>query len=214
MIIIGPGITIGGGIGVDGGAGASPGGGGGGTTMRSLLSGAGQTAYDAAVSGDWFEVSSTDYDAVYAGLTGMSKVGMSDAQMNESGTNWSTNYLVTAPQANATVANGSYLLGFRCKFNVAATPSTKIYSSTTYKGTYSQVANTLTVSGSGFKYFLRKTPSAVAANTYIAIFVGTSMPGGTTSWAGSGYSTNFSTWSVWNGTIPLFQSLVTTTQQW
>lgn len=203
-IDVGPGIAVGPGITIGGPSG-----------MFALLSPAGQAAYTAASSGDWFEVSSTDYDAVYAGLTNMSKIGMSDAQMNEVGTNWSPNYLVTAPQANCTVASGSYLLGFRCRFNAAATPSTKIYSSTTYKGSYSQVANTLTVASSGFKYFLRKTPSAVGAATYIAIFVGTSMPGGTTLWAGSGYSTTpFTTWSGWNGTIPVFQALATTTQQW
>ena len=183
--------------------------------MRALLSASGQTAYDAATSGNWFEVSSTDYAAVYSGLSGMSKIGMSDSQMNESGTSWSINYLVTAPQANATVASGSYLLGFRCKFTGAGANSTKIYSGTTFKGTYTQVANTASATGSGFKYFLRKTPSAVGSATYIGIFVGTSMPGSTTSWSGSGYSTSpFSTWTTWNTSIPLFQALTTTTQQW
>ena len=86
--------------------------------MRALLSASGQTAYDAATSGNWFEVSSTDYAAVYSGLSGTSKVGMSDTQMNESGTSWSINYLTTLPQANATVASGNYIIGCSIIFYV------------------------------------------------------------------------------------------------
>lgn len=203
-IEVGPGIAVGPGITI----GPGPSG------MLALLSPAGQAAYTAASSGNWFEVSSTDYNAVYSGLSGMSKIGMSDTQTNEVGTSWSINYLVTAPQVNATVTSGSYIIG--CKYRISSNGTARFYSSTTYKGTYTKVANDMTTTGTGLKYFLRKTPAAEGATTYIGIFGAgpSSLSGGTTSWTGSGYSTNFSSWTTWNGSIPIFQALSTTTQQW
>lgn len=203
-IIVGPGIEVGPGIVI----GSGP------SQMRELLSAAGQTAYDAAASGNWFEVSSTDYAAVYSGLTDMSKVGMSDAQAAEVGTQWTINYLTTIPQANATVASGSYIIG--CRFRITNNGSARFYSGTTYRGTYTQVANDMTVVGVGFKYFLRKTPSAQGATTYIGILGAgaASLSGGTTSWSGAYTQSPFTTWTTYNGTFPTFQTLTTTTAQW
>ena len=57
----------------------------GGGNMRALLSASGQTAYDAASNDSWFNVSAADYAAVYSGLAGTSKIGMSDADVTKIG---------------------------------------------------------------------------------------------------------------------------------
>lgn len=205
-IVVGPGITVGPGIVISPGP----------SQMRALLSPTGQSAYDAASSGNWFEVSSTDYNAVYSGLIGMSKVGMSDAQMLENGTSWTINYLTTLPQVNATVAAGSYIIGCQFKVSGAGTNAARFYSGTTYRGTYTKVANDLSATGTGSKWFLRKTPAAEGATTYIGLLGAgpASLTGSTTTWAGAYTQSPFTTWTTYNGTLPVCQTLTTTTQQW
>lgn len=206
-IQIDSGITIGAGITISPGPSA----------MRALLSPTGQAAYDAASSGNWFEVSSTDYGAVYSGLIDMSKIGMSDAQMAENGASWTNNYLTTVPQANATVASGSYIIGCQFKFSGGGTNTARYYSGTTFKGTFTKLANDMTATGAGTKYFLRKTPSAEGATTYIGLLGAgpASLVGSTTSWTNGGYTQSpFTTWTNYTGTFPVFQTLTTTTAQW
>ena len=187
-----------------------------GTSIRDLLSAAGQTAYDAATSGRFFKVSSTDYAAVYTGIAGTSKIGMSDAQLNQVGTGWSANYTVSLPQNYSTVPADNYIVGFVTGISTG-TPTISYYASGTFKGTYTLLAGAGTVvtpSTSGLIYFLRKAPSKQAATTYVAINSTGGLRGSTDTWNIApigGYSTNNSTWSNWTGSMPSFQSLITTT---
>jgi len=184
--------------------------------MRSLLSSTGKTAWDSTAVGNWFEVSSTDYTAAATGLSNITKVGMSDAQILENGSSWATNFLTTLPQINATVNSGSYIIGFATAFVNSGANTAALRASTSYKASFSSyttIANNLTASGSGNKYWLRKTPSAQASTSYVAVWGQSNLRGGTTNWSGSAYNTG-SSWTNYNFTLPASQTLVTSTQQW
>lgn len=185
-----------------------------GTSMRSLLSASGQTAYDAATNNSWFNVSAADYAAVFAGISGTTKLGMDDAGLSGAGTAFSGTFGATLSQANATVASGSYIIGLVVKPNNAVASTFRPYIATTFKGTYSTLGtNTLSLPQNGLTYFLRKGASAQGSTSYVAIgprSSGNWSAGG--SWASGGYSSNMSTWTLFTSTLPAQQWLVTTTQ--
>lgn len=214
-------LEIGGGIDIGGGVTISPGP----ATIRSLLSGAGQTAYDAAATDSWFAVSSTDYANVQAGLAGVSTIGYTNDQLTNATTGFSRNFGATLNQANATVATGNYILGLVSR--TTGTGSTLVfrpYSSTVFKGTYSVIGTgSLTMNQSAVPtYWLRKNPSAaVASTTYVAVGAPTAGVlnwGATGTWGagatGGGYSSNMSSWTDFNSNLPAQQWLLTNVQQW
>lgn len=193
---------------------------GGAGTMRSLLSTAGQTAYDGAANDAWFSVSSTDYAAVLAGLSGTSAIGMSDAQVTVASTTAFSGPLgVTLPQANSTVPSGNYIFGLVVRGAAGASAGTfRPYSSTTFKGTYTVLgSNTLSLAAvSTPQYYLRKNPvSATAATTYVAIGPRTvSNWGATGSWPAAGaYSATMAagSWTNYTSVLPIQQWLISAT---
>ena len=215
-MIIGPGITIGGGINVDSGAGVAPGGG----SMRALLSASGQAAYDAAATDNFFAVSQTDYNAVAAGLSSITKYVMSDALVAENGSGWSAGYAQAYPSTIATIPSGVYLFGFISRTSSSGTSTPLI--STTFRGTYTAIANSPTTPVGGARgYFLRKASAATAATSYVGLVNGVTGLIGTTQFnvsAGQqgGYDSPapYSTWVSWTGGYQIFQMLGTPTQQW
>lgn len=186
------------------------------TTMRALLSVSGQTAYDAAANNAWFNVSNTDYAAVFSGLSGTSKIGMNDATLGGGGQAFVGQLGSTLPQANATVPSGNYVIGFATKQATSATATVSPYISTTFKGTYSTLgSNIVTLPASaGIVYFLRKAPTPEASTSYIAM--GPKNTGNwwaTGSWtAGGAYSSNMSSWTNYTGNLPCQQWLITSSQ--
>jgi hypothetical protein len=224
MIIIGPGISVGGGIGVNSGAGASPGGGGGGGSMRALLSASGQAAYDAAATDNFFAVSQADYAAVAAGLSSVTKYVMSDALVAENGTAWSGTFAQAYPSTISPVPSGVYLFGFISRTSTSGTSTPLI--STTFRGTYTAISNSPTTPSGGVRgYFLRKASTATSATSYLGLVNSTNGLLGTTQFntlAGvpteqqGGYDNTvpYSTWVTWSGAYQIFQMLGTPTQQW
>jgi hypothetical protein len=218
-MIIGPGITIGGGINVDSGAGAAGSG-----DMRALLSASGQSAYDAAATDNFFAVSQTDYNAVAAGLSSITKYVMSDALVAENGSGWSAGYAQAYPSTIATIPSGVYLFGFISRTSSSGTSTPLI--STTFRGTYTAIANSPTTPSSGVRgYFLRKASAATEATSYVGLLNSTTGLLGTTQFnvlAGvsteqqGGYDNTvpYSTWVTWAGGYQIFQMLGTPTQQW
>lgn len=190
--------------------------GGGGTSMRALLSVSGQTAFDAASNDSWFNVSSSDYAAVFNGLAGTAKVGMPDSDVTAAAPSaFVGTFGATLPQANATVPIGNYIIGFVFRGISATAATVRPYISTTYKGTYTTLgANIISASASASPlYYLRKNPaSATASISYVALG-----PRSSGNWAatgtytGAGYSANMSSWTTWNANTPIHQFLITTT---
>jgi hypothetical protein len=104
-------------------------------TMRSLLSAAGQTAYDAATVGNFFSCSLADYNAVFAGYSDAQKIGNTDAIFNTAvNSSYTGTCASVLPQANSTIPANTYILGFAAKMLSNATPTTVTpLISTTYK---------------------------------------------------------------------------------
>ena len=190
-------------------------------SIRALLSGSGQTAYDAASSDAFFAVSQTDYDAVVAGVTSVSTVGPTDAEFASGpGSPFSAAYIVTYPQAAATVPANNYILGFKA---VTGTSNSqwRIYGGPTFKSTspvYSQISTTSPSTGAGAPgigtfYYLRKAPAVQAATTYIGIYgTQTLVMTAAGTFTGGGYTNApFTAWSNWTTNMPKVQVIITPT---
>ena len=190
-------------------------------SLRSFLSGAGQTAYDAASSDAFFAVSLTDYEAVVAGVASVSTVGPTDEQFASTpGSPFSATYIVTYPQAAATVPANNYILGFKA---VTGTSNSqwRIYGGPTFKSTspvYSQISTDSPSTGAGAPgigtfYYLRKAPTVQAATTYIGIMgTQTLVMTAAGTFTGGGYTNApFTTWSNWNTNMPKVQVIITPT---
>lgn len=187
-------------------------------SLRSFLSGSGQTAYDAASSGAWFAVSSTDWDAAVAGVTGATKKLVTDGQMGEaSGAAFSSNYIITQAQAAATIDAGNYIFALKGNTSVASQTWT-IYGGTSYKSlSYAPVGSATPSTGAGGTgtfYYLRKAPTALASTTYIGIVGSQNLTMTSTSlFPGSAYLAspyNTGSWGNWNGVQPKVQVVTTT----
>lgn len=186
--------------------------------MRSLLSSSGKTAWDATVDQNWFEVSSSDYSAVSSGLTNISKIGMSDVQVTESGGSLGTNILNTLPQVNATFNIGYYTVG--AVFNMASVPGIVEIRGTSvaYKAAYvnyTALSPSFSISSVGLKYFLFKKPLSSAPSTFYLAIIATSgtLRIGTTTWPGSANNSG-SSWVTSNSAQPIFQVMTTNLVQW
>jgi hypothetical protein len=190
-------------------------------SIRALLSGTGQTAYDAASSDAFFAVSQTDYDAVVAGVASVSTVGPTNAEFASGpGSPFSAAYIVTYPVAAATVPASNYILGFRATTSYA-NQQWRIYGGPTFKSTspvYSQISTTSPSTGAGAPgigtfYYLRKAPAVQAATTYIGIYGTQSLTmtaAGT--FTGGGYTNGpFTSWSNWTTNMPKVQVIITPT---
>ena len=190
-------------------------------SIRALLSGAGQTAFDAASSDAFFAVSLTDYQAVVAGVASVSTVGPTDAEFASGpGSPFSAAYIVTYPQAAATVPANNYIIGFKA---VTATSNSqwRIYGGPTFKSTspvYSQISTTSPSTGAGAPgigtfYYLRKAPTVQAATTYIGIYgTQTLVMTATGTFTGGGYTNApFTAWSNWTTNMPKVQVIITPT---
>jgi hypothetical protein len=184
-------------------------------TMRSLLSVAGQTAYDAATVGNFFSCSLADYNAVFVGYADAVKIGNTDEIFNTTTTAFTGTCAAVLPQSNSTIPANSYILGFAAKmFNNGSCTMTPLIA-TTYKGTYAAISNSPTVNGTNRVYFLRKEPPITSATSYVGHVASTgNFDQASTSYTNAGYdcSSPYSTWSNRNGTMPNFQMFVTTTK--
>lgn len=215
-VVIGTGITIQGGITISIEAGP----------LRNVLSPTGQAAYDATATDAWFAVSATDYGNVQTGLSGITTVGYTAANLTAATTTFSQNFGATLNDVNATVNTGNYVLALASRGAGSGTLTFRPFVSTTFRGTYSTIGTgNLVISQSAAPtYWIRKNPiDSVAATSYVAVGPGT----GTMSWGsmgpwggnnpqGGAYSATMasSSWTTFNSAVPAQQWLVTNVQQW
>jgi hypothetical protein len=188
-----------------------------GVTMRSLLSAAGQTTYDAATVGNFFSCSLADYNAVFAGYADAQKIGNTDVIFNTAvGASYTGGCASVLPQANSTIPANTYIIGFATKMFSNASPTTVTpLISTTYQGTYAAISNSPTITGTNRAYYLRKDPPITSVTSYVGhVAAGNTFDQATTSYTGAGFdcASPYSTWTARNGTMPQFQMFVTTTK--
>jgi len=186
-------------------------------SMYDLLSVAGKAAYNSASVNNFFSCSVDDYNAVFNGLSGTSKVGNTDAIFSSSlNSAYTATCASVLPQASSSINANSYIVGFAAKMLVTPTNTTVTpLISTTYKGTYTAISNSPLIAGANRNYYLRKEPVL----TSTASFVGHVASAGnfdqaTTSYTNAGFdcAAPYSTWNLRSATMPHFQMLVTTTK--
>ena len=193
-------------------------------TMRSVLSSAGQTAYDAASSGNWFTVSNVDYGNVVSGLSSVTKYGLNDTQLSVGGSAWSAGYAQAfGAYLNAQVSSGTYIIGFVGKISSGTGGITPLISNALpTTGTYSPIAGNAIITSGALGYYLRRAPSAVAVTSYLGIvsnvtaLTNSTINSGITSWyTNTGGPINYGApWTSYNANPLLFQALGTSTYQW
>ena len=208
-ITIGPGITI-----------KSTG-----STIRSALSAAGQAAYDAAYAGDFFRVSSTDYNSVKTSLANTKTIGdNSDAILYTGGSYSGTCAALNTP-ANSNVDPGFFIVGFVARHTSTSGANFRYLISASARGTYIQLANQVPVTNvsSSPSYYVRKDPTDANVSTqYVGIVSNTgTMIQSNTSWSNGAFSclaSNIASypgpWTTRATTQPVFQTLLCGTQQW
>jgi hypothetical protein len=212
-MIIGPGINIGNGIKITSESSTS--------LMYSLLSSSGQTAYTSTTAGNWFTVSSTDYAAVFSGLSSVTKYCMTDTQLGLGNNGWvGADAQAFGSGFNAQLTSGTYVIGFVTRTQTAAGSVTPLISTALpTSGSYSAIANSPSISGGVLQYYLRRAPTATAATSYLGI-VGTT---GVNMETASGvsvtnwYSTSgppYTSWQAYNANPIIYQVLGTPTYQW
>jgi hypothetical protein len=209
-ITIGPGITI---------SGA-------GSTIRSLLSATGQSAYDAAYQGDFFRVSAADYNSVKSTLANTRTIGDNADAILFTGASYSGTCAALNTPANSNVDPGFFIVGFVARHASTSSANFRYLVSASDRGTYTQLANQVPVTNvsSSASYYIRKDPAEANVSTvYVGIVANTgSMLQSNTTWANGAFNcatSNIATfaapWSVrLNATQPLFQTLLCGTRQW
>ncbi len=212
-IVVGPGITIGEGVTI------SPGG----SQMRALLSSAGQLAYDAATTNNFFAVSSTAYANVAVGLSSVTKYVLNDSQMAATPAGgWTANFALAHPASVATVPTGTYIIGFTCRQgSTSGTVTPLIATAFPPTASYAAIANSPTASSvNNQNYFIRKAPTAAtAATSYLGLVQSTTTQLNNTSLVGQqGYYSPsgppFTSWTSWTASVLFLQVLGTPTAQW
>ncbi len=186
-------------------------------TMRSLLSAAGQTTYDAATVGNFFSCSLADYNAVFAGYADAQKIWNTDVQFNTAvGSSYTGTCASVLPQTNSTIPANTYIIGFAAKMFSNPSPTTVTpLISTTYKGTYTAISNSPTIGGTARVYYLRKNPPITSVTSYVGhVAASNTFDQSTTSYTNAGFdcSSPYDAWTNRNGTMPNFQMFVTTTK--
>lgn len=191
------------------------------SVLRGLLSPAGQTAYDAATTNNFFSVSAADYGNVAAGLNSVTKYVMDDTQVaNTGGGGWTGGFAQAFPTATATVPAGTYVIGFIAKaYNSNGTATPLISTAFPPTATYTAIANSPTVGFSALNYYIRKAPTTATASTsYLGLVLNvTSAQCASAVYTGSGYYSTgspYSSWTAWSTTFCNYQVLGTPTVQW
>jgi hypothetical protein len=190
-----------------------------GDAIRTAIGSTYQSAYDASTIGNWIEVNSTAYNNVLSQVTGATVYGMTEAVMTgANGTGWGAFMISNSSQT--AVPAGNYVLAW------SAIPSNGgsqiIYTSSSLNSNnYTKLGNTISVTGSTRKYFVRKAPTtSTSTNTYFAVYSSSgSITRGSysnTVYKSGGGDTVAPPFSNWTGpsAAPAFQYLVTSTLSW
>jgi hypothetical protein len=211
-------------------------------SLRSLLTVTSSiTAYDAAGTNAWVNVTGTEYFRILSTVTGASAFGVTDTYLRTtgSGTSFNATLTVAMPSSTNIVASGTYLIGFAVRpgqgnQTVVAYPMIG-YS---YLGTYSNVGSaryvtpsTVTTASAYNVYFIRKAPTdslsargfiaygdnKVGSRGYLGFATGAPMPAAyatTVVNAGSTAASATTPWTTYTSNIPIFQAIGTTVKSW
>ncbi len=194
-------------------------------TLRSVLSPTGQSAYDAATTGNFFAVSSTDYGNVATQLSSVTKYVMNDSQLAVSpGGGWTATFAQAHPASVATVPSGTYIIGFVARAGSMTSGTVTPLISIGFPpsaASYSAIANSPTTPNTvALNYYIRKAPAtATFATSYLGLVNSQTVALNTSSFTGlQGYYSQsgppYTSWTSWTASFLFYQVLGTPTQQW
>jgi hypothetical protein len=189
--------------------------------MRDYLSPTGQAAYDAAATNNFFAVSAADYAAVAAGLSSVTKYGLNDTNVAEQSGGWSANYAQAYPSTIGTVPAEQYIFGFQGRGGTTVGTVTPLIS-TSFRGSYSAIANAPATVSNTRTYYLRKASAATAVTSYIGVVYSTTAPLTSTQFnlplaqqaSYDGSAPYAGPWTTWPAGLLIFQVLTSNLQQW
>lgn len=184
-------------------------------SIRQFLTGSSSSSYDAAATDAWVKVTKAEYDSVAARLSSVTKVGGTDAQIN--------NRLVATAynlsQTNDfTIPTDTYIFGMiiepwntNCSGSVGytATVTGSIGNYNTYFAN-----NFVALQGGVRNYYILKKPTFITSQTVYPFVTMSQSPNGMNyeSWGWTG-----ATWAYLgaaSNAMAKFQLLTTTTKQW
>lgn len=190
-----------------------------GDAIRTAIGASYSASYDAATVGNWIEVNSTAYNNVLTQVTGSTIYGMSEAVMTGgNGTGWGAFMIANSSQTPVPIDN--YVIAWS---SIPSNGGNQIIytSSSLNSNTYTKLGNTLSVTGSTRRYYVRKAPTTkTTGDTYFAVYSSSgSITRGSysnTVYKAGGTDTVTTPFSNWTGpsAAPAFQYIVTSTLSW
>jgi hypothetical protein len=148
--------------------------------IRTALSPANTASYDSASVGDFVQVNSASYNAVFSALSSMVKYGHTDAQItgaNGGGTSWGAPFAFA--MTASVIPQGNYIIGYSLVARNAATQSYALYYTTASNATASTAVgerigqmNRFPTTGTDTRVFLiRKAPiDTLPANSVLYVW--------------------------------------------
>ena len=189
------------------------------TSIRSLLSGPGQAAHDAAEDDAFFVVSAADYVAVASGLEGAAIAGLTDGELSTSMTvnDRFGSDAATLPTEIGTVAAGSTIIGYARRVHWSSTITSALMVGSSHLGSYARVGSATTHAATdSVVHLLRRGGSAEQGVRYVALLNPTYTLNGSVRTGGSGmhYAVAATVdgatppWYAFGSELPMLQVLV------
>lgn len=170
--------------------------------IRSQLSGTQLTAYDSASIGNWVKVTQTQYNNVVSNVTGATKKGNSDAQVNTraSLTGYTNNWIAfgTGSTPAFQINSGEYVIAMIAEaWNQSGGIYQLGYTTTLTGSAITNIGNAASPTLGGTRdYFVRKAPTDSAPETQYPVLFSNVTPNAVSSWSGFRSANSGSTWSV------------------
>lgn len=179
------------------------------------------TAYNNASVGNFIKVTKTEYDNIAANVTGATKKGNSDVQVDTRDvlTSFSNQWLSFGASGIPTfqIDIGEYIIGFISEAWNQPTGTSQLGYTTTFNGnTITNIGNAAGLSSGGQRdYYIRKAPIDAATETRYPVLKMSVSPNGVSNWNGYRSADNGANWiSLPSNQVAKIQILVTSTKSW
>lgn len=189
--------------------------------IRAQLSGSQLIAYDAASVGNWIKVTATQYNNIVANVSGATKKGNSDTQVNtrSSITSWENNWIAFGSGTTPTfqINSGEYVIAMITEaWNQTGGQSQLGYTTDFTGSTITNIGNAASPSTGGVRdYFVRKAPTDAATETRYPVLKMTVSPNAVLSWNGFRSANNGASWiALPNNQVSKIQIVTTSTKSW
>lgn len=190
-------------------------------SIRAQLTTAQQATYDAASVGDWIKVTSTQYTNIVNNVTGATKKGNTDVQVNTRSvaTSFSNQWIAFGLGSTPSfqINNGEYVIAMITEAWNQSGGNSQLGFTTSFTGTpitnYGGTAGP--TSGGVRDYFVRKAPIDIATETRYPVLFMTVSPNAVLNWNGFRSADNGVTWTANSSSAnSKIQIVTTTTKSW